>query len=146
MTNSLVRFSLYEVPLCGDITSVYYCILVDHQTSLLCLFHWFHDLGTLQRGCVGDTSASWGLECGILKFVVSAAVLLVTKFCLELIRYSDNILYSFKSVEEFQEVKNDMERSFQEYLMPLKYLITSQKHDPNVLTHPKRGNAKIERT
>ena len=77
------------------------------------------------------------MECGILKFVVATAVLLVTKFCLEFVCYSDNILYSFKSIKEFQEVKEDMERSFQEYSMELKYLITSQKHDPAVLEHPK---------
>ena len=81
-----------------------------------------------------------------MKFVVAAAILLVTKFCLEFIRYSDNILYSFKSVEEFHEVKADMEKSFEEYSMPLKYLITSQKWDSNVLNNPKRGNAKVERT
>ena len=39
MTNSLVRFSLYEVPLCGDIPSAYHCILVDDQTALFCLFN-----------------------------------------------------------------------------------------------------------
>ena len=154
MTNSLVRFSLYEVPLCADIAGAYHCILVDHQTSLLRLFMWFHDLDKLERGRVfkqqtqafGDTSASWGLECGILKFVVTAAVLLVTKFCLEFIRYSDNIMYSFKSIDEFQEVKKDMEQAFHAYSMDLKYLITSQKHDPAVLKHPKRGNTRIERT
>ena len=30
ITNSLVIFSLYEVPLFGDIASAYHCILVDH--------------------------------------------------------------------------------------------------------------------
>ena len=88
MTNSLVRFSLYPVPLCADIAGAYHCILVDNQTSLLRLFMWFHDLDKLERGRVfkqqtqafGDTSASWGLEVGILKFVVTAAVLLVTYF------------------------------------------------------------------
>ena len=56
---------------------------------------WFHDLEKLERGRVfkqqtqafGDTSASGGLECGILKFVVAAALLLVTKFCLEYVLY-----------------------------------------------------------
>ena len=48
-SNSLVRFSLYEVPLCADIAGAYHCILVDHQTSLLRLFMWFHDLDKLQR-------------------------------------------------------------------------------------------------
>ena len=35
MTNSLNRFSLYEVPLCGDIAGAYHCILVDHQPPYL---------------------------------------------------------------------------------------------------------------
>ena len=154
MTNSLVMFYLYKVPLCADIAGAYHCILVDQKASLLRLFMWFHDLEKLERGRVfkqqtqafGDTSASWGLECGILKFVVAAALLLVTKFCLEFVRYSDNIMYSFKTIQEFREVKKDMEQAFQEYSMALKYLITSQKHDPTVLEHPKRGNARIEHT
>ena len=87
-----------------------------------------------------------GIRVRILKFVVAAALLLVTKFCLEFVRYSDNIMYSFKTVEEFQEVKKDMEKAFQEYSMELKYLVTSQKYDPAVLEHPKRGNVRIERT
>merc|ERR1712215_190401 len=128
--------------------------LVDHQTSLLRLFMRFHDLKTLERGHVfkqqtqafEDTSASWGLECGILKFVVAAALLLVTNFCLEFVRYSDVIMYSFKTVQEFQEVKKDMENAFQEYSMEFKYLVSSQKHDPAVLEHPKRGNVRIEHT
>ena len=78
--------------------------------------------------------------------MVATALLLGTKFCLEFMRYSDNIMYSFKTIEEFQEVKEDMERAFQEYSMEIKYLVTSQKHDPAVLEHPKRGNARIERT
>ena len=55
-------------------------------------------------------------------------------------------MYSFKSIDEFQEVKKDLEQAFNTYSMDLKYLITSQKHDPTVLKHPKRGNARIERT
>ena len=55
-------------------------------------------------------------------------------------------MYSFQSVDEFQEVKKDMEQAFHAYSMDLKYLITSQKHDPEVLKHPKRGNTRIERT
>ena len=39
-----------------------------------------------------------------------------------------------------------MGKAFQEYSMDLKYLITSQKPDPTVIEHPKRGNARIERT
>ena len=41
MVNSLVRFSLYSVPLCADVASAYHCLLVDTQTALLRLFFWF---------------------------------------------------------------------------------------------------------
>ena len=50
MTNALVRFSLYQVPLCADIAAAYHNILVDGQTALLRLFYWFHDpRGRLER-------------------------------------------------------------------------------------------------
>ena len=49
-------------------------------------------------------------------------------------------MYSFQSVDEFQEVKKDMEQAFHAYSMDLKYLITSQKHDPEVLKHPQELN------
>ena len=53
MLNSLVRFSLYSVPLCADVASAYHCLLVDSQTALLRLFFWFHDVGgKLERGKV----------------------------------------------------------------------------------------------
>ena len=94
--------------------------------------------GRLERGRVfkqatqafGDTSAGFGLECGILKYVVTAAVMLVTKFILEFVRYSDNILFSFQTLEEFNQVKRDMEESFAKYSLPSKYLITSAKWIP----------------
>ena len=39
-----------------------------------------------------------------------------------------------------------MQHFFEEYSMPLKYLITSSKWDPNVLNDPKRGDSRVERT
>ena len=88
MLNSLVRFSLYSVRLCADVASAYHCLLVDSQTTLLHLFFWFHDVGgKLERGKVfqqatqafGDTSAAFGLEVAILKYIVANAVLSVSK-------------------------------------------------------------------
>ena len=129
ITNALVRFSLYQVPLCADIAAAYHNILVDGQTALLRLFYWFHDpRGRLERGKVfkqatqafGDTSAAFGLEVAILKYVVAAALMLVTKYILEYVRYSDNILYSFQTLEEFHQVRRDMEESFTQYNLPPK--------------------------
>ena len=59
----------------------------------------------------GDIPAASGLETGILKFVLPAAVHPFTKFILESIRYSDNIMYSFKSWKEFEEVRKDLIQS-----------------------------------
>ena len=77
--------------------------------------------------------------------MVSTAVLLVTRYILESIWYSDNILYSFKSKKEYLEVKEDLERSFDRYSMGLKYCITSKKHDETVLEHPTRGPEDVEK-
>ena len=80
------------------------------------------------------------MEVAVLKFVVAVAALLITKFLLEAIRYSDNLMFSFKTVNEYSEVKKDLIKSFDTYSMGLKYCITSREHDPNVLNHPVRGN------
>ena len=69
----------------------------------------------------GDGGAAPGLEVAVLKFVCTAAVLLVTKFILEFVRYSDYLMYSFKSKSEYMDVKEDLETSFNRYTMPLKY-------------------------
>ena len=119
MINSLVRFSLYSVPLCADVASAYHGLLVDTQTALLRLFFWFWDVdGRLERGKVyqqntqafGDTAAAFRLEVAILKYIVAYAVLSVSKYILEYIRYSDNILYSFETQEEYRKVKNTSQR------------------------------------
>ena len=94
----------------------------------------------------GDTSAAFGLEVAILKYVVASALMLVSKYILEYVRYSDNILYSFQTLEEYEEVRKDMEESFSKYNLPLKYFITSFENDPNVMENPKRGPNKIEKT
>ena len=58
----------------------------------------------------GDTTAAFGLEVAILKYVVAAALVLVTKYILEYVRYSDNILYSFQTLEEYQEVRKEWKK------------------------------------
>ena len=87
----------------------------------------------------GDGGAAQGLEVGILKFVCTAAILMVSKFIIEFIRYSDNLMYSFKTKKEYLEVKKDLETSFSLFSMPLKNCITNQENDANVLDHPTRG-------
>ena len=86
------------------------------------------------------------LEIAILKFVVPAAKHEVTKYILESIRYSDNIMYSFKTVEEFYAVKEDLISSLDRYSMSLQYCISSKQVDPEVLQHPKRGPEIVEKT
>ena len=134
IVNTLVRFSLYSVPLCADVASAYHGLLVDTQTALLRLFFWFWDVdGTLQRGKVyqqatqafRDTAAAFGLEVEILKFIVAGVLLSISKYILEYIRYSDNILYSFETPQEYEEVKKDLKETFERYSLPLKYLIST---------------------
>ena len=77
--------------------------------------------------------------------MVAATLMLVTKYILGFVRYSDNILYSFQTLEEFHEVRKDMEESLTQYNLPLKYIITSVEWDPNVLENPKRGQIRLRR-
>jgi hypothetical protein len=54
-------------------------------------------------------------------------------------------MYSFKTKEEYLEVKKDLETSFNRYSMPLKYCITNLENDSSVLDHPTRGPERIEK-
>ena len=114
--NVIVRFQLFPVPLCGDIAGAHHTIEVDEASSFLRLFFYFWDIPECTQPRIfkkvsqdfGDLPAASGLETGILKFVLPAAIHPVTKFILESIRYSDNIMYSFKSWKEFEEVRKDL--------------------------------------
>ena len=73
---------------------------------------------------------------------MASVLLSVSKY----IRYSDNILYSFETQEEYEEVKRDLKETFERYSLPLKYLISTQEHEPEVMKDPKRGPNRIEKT
>ena len=117
--NSLIRFALYPVPLCGDIQGAYHTVEVDLMSSFLRSFFFYWDPLRCSQPRIfrqtsqnfGDGSAAQGLEVAILKFVVAAAVYLGTKYILEAVRYSDNILYSFQTVKEHEDVKEDLQNS-----------------------------------
>ena len=122
-------------------------------SSYLRLFFYFWDLPGCSKPRIfrqtsqsfGDGGAAQGLEVAILKFVVATAILVVTRYLLESIRYSDNLMYSFKSKKEFLEVKDDLERSFDRYSMGIKYCITCKEYDEKVLEHQTRGAKDIEK-
>ena len=151
--SGLVRFQLFAVPLAADVKSAYHTIMVDTQSSFLRLFFWWWDLPTCSQARIfrqvtqsfGDTSAAIGLEIGIIKFVATFAVLAITKHILEHTRYADNIIHSTETFEEHLQIKKDLEKSFSKYSMDLKYVITSQDYDPNVLENQARGSQVEER-
>ena len=127
---------------------------VDTTSSYLRLFVDYWDIPECTQPRIfrktfqdfGDLPAASGLEIVILNFVVPIAKHEVTKYILESIRYSDNIMYSFKTVEEFKAVKEDLIATLDKYFMSLKYCISSKQVDPQVLNHPKRGPEIVEKT
>ena len=80
--NVIVRFQLFPVPLCGDIAGAHHTIEVDEASSFLRLFFYFWDIPECTQPRIfrkvsqdfGDLPAASGLETGILKFVLPAAV------------------------------------------------------------------------
>ena len=102
----IVRFQLFPIPLCGYIAGAHHTIRVDTISSYLRLFFYYWDIPEFTQPRIfrktsqdfGDLPAASGLEIAILKFVVPAAKHEVTKYILESIRYSDNIMYSFKTL------------------------------------------------
>ena len=81
MKNSLIRFFLYPVPLCGDIQGAYHTVKVDEVSSFLRLFFFYWDPPRCSKPRIfaqisqsfGDCGTAQGLEVAILKFVVAIA-------------------------------------------------------------------------
>ena len=48
----------------------------------------------------------------------------ITKFVLEFARYADNIVFSLESVEEYFKVKQDLVKTFKQFSMNLKYVVS----------------------
>ena len=92
----------------------------------------------------GDPAASIGLELAILKFIVENAELDITKFVLEFARYADNIVFSLESAEEYFKVKQDLVKTFKQFSMNLKYVVSDISTDPNVLHDESRGPDPVE--
>ena len=153
MEGSLVRFRLHAVPLCGDIRSAYHCVHVDLKSTYLRLFFWWWDLPACKRSRIfrqvtqsfGDTAASAGLEVAILKYVASHCKLDVDRFLTEFVRYADNLVFSFATLDEFLASKEDLNNAFSMFSMPLKYIISSCQYDPEALTNEDRGSDPVER-
>ena len=153
MEGSLVRFRLHAVPLCGDIRSAYHTVRVDLKSTYLRLFFWWWDLPHCKRSRIfrqvtqsfGDTAASAGLEVSILKYVAAHCKLDVDRFLTEFVRYADNLVYSFATLDEFLASKEDLDNAFSTFSMPLKYLISCCQYDPEALTNEDRGSDPVER-
>ena len=54
-------------------------------------------------------------------------------------------MHSTETLQEYVEIKEDLEASFSKYSMDLKYVITSLEHDPSVLDNQSRGPQVEER-
>ena len=80
----------------------------------------------------------------MIKFIAVACLLISTKHLVENVRYADNLNHSYENIESYKEAKEDLKNAFEKYSMPLKYLITSSKYDPEVFKAEKRGNRQIE--
>ena len=153
MEASLVRFRIHPIALCGDIKSAYHCVKVDLKSTYLRLFYWWYDLPSCKRSRLfrqvtqsfGDTAASAGLEVAILRYVATHCKLDVDKFLVEHVRYADNLVFSFRTLEEYLASKADLNDAFKTYSMPLKYIITSCNFDPDVLADEARGPDPCER-
>ena len=62
----------------------------------------------------------------------------------ENVRYADNLTYSFKSKDQFEIVKQDLESAYSTYSLPLKYIVSIEKYDKEVFTNKERGEDKVE--
>jgi hypothetical protein len=115
--------------------------------------HYFHDAPTCSsprifkrdRQAFGDPAAAIGLEISCIKFFAAVCILAVSRFLIENIRYADNLNLSFKTLKEYQEVKKELICNFSLYSLPLKYVVTAEKYDPDVMKEPVRGAERIEK-
>ena len=148
MFNALMRLRLYSVPLISDISKAYKHILIDKLASKCRLLYYYKDPMSctnpqiLVRSTLdfGDALAPFALEVANLKYIANHVDSKVAKYIVEDLRYADNIVFSFKTVDEYEHVKKELQESYSHYNLPLKYLVTSQRWDPNVLQSKDRGS------
>ena len=92
----------------------------------------------------GDAIASFSLEVANIKFVSRRCKNPTAKEIVENVRYADNLTYSFKTKNEFNEVKKDLMQAYSTYDINLKYLISTQQYDKDVLKNEDRGPDEYE--
>ena len=79
-----------------------------------------------------------------IKFVSRCCKNPTAKEIVENVRYADNLTYSFKTKNEFDEVKKDLMQAYSTYDINLKYLISTQQYDKDVLKNEERGPDEYE--
>ena len=81
-----------------------------------------------ERMDFGDKAAATSLELSHHKYIVKACIIAISIYILSQIRYSDNVLSSFKTQEEMYAVKEDIIQAYKKYNMELKYIKTASKY------------------
>ena len=152
MYAALIRLRLYAVPLIGDIKKAYKNIGIDPLSAYCRLLYFFKDPMEcripmiLARNTLdfGDALASFSLEVANIKYVSTKCKNSTAKNLVENVRYADNLTYSFKSKDQFEIVKQDLESAYSTYSLPLKYIVSIEKYDKEVFTNKERGEDKVE--
>ena len=152
MFSALLRLRLYPIPLISDIKKAYKAIGIDPLSAYCRLLYFFKDPHTcsipmvLARNTLdfGDAIASFSLEVANIKFVSRRCKNPTAKEIVENVRYADNLTYSFKTKNEFYEVKKDLMQAYSTYDINLKYLISTQQYDKDVLKNEERGPDEYE--
>ena len=149
---SLTNWLLYKHGYSSDVSKCYRRIACDTLSSRLRMFAWYEDIPTCSKPVVmvrdtmdfGDSIASYSVEAAEKKFIKNACELEHSKTTVDIFRYADNNLTSTKSIEEYHAISRDIEQAHERYSMPLKFTMTSQLTDKNILKKLEREDDPIE--
>ena len=138
---SLINFRLYRHGYSSDISKCYLRVMVDELTSRLRLCYWYKDPENMADPVIyerttmdfGDSIAALVIRIIQLKFLMAATRMELVKEVILKGAYADNYNSSFRTVEEYTKVRDEMNRIHDSIGLPLKGTYTDIGTDPEIL-------------
>ena len=139
--SSLINFRLYRHGYSSDISKCYLRVGVDELTSRLRLCYWYEDPENMENPVIytrttmdfGDSIAALVIRIVQLKFLMAATRMELVKEVLMKGAYADNYNSSFRTIEEYIKVRDEMNRIHDRIGLPLKDTYTDVGTDPEIL-------------
>ena len=138
---SLVNFRLYRHGYSSDISKCYLRVGVDSLTAKLRLCYWYQDPENMKDPIImerhtmdfGDSIAALVIRIVQLKFLMAATKMKLVQEVIRKGAYAGNYNSSFRTIKEYTEVRDEMNRMHKAIGMPLKGTYTNVGTYPEIL-------------